>query len=62
MSVGDSGTSKSSGNVEHEVAKFTLSLGEREIITLTLSQRERAILLFPSPEVLRRRSRVMTVI
>jgi hypothetical protein len=40
MTVHDSGTVKSSGNVEHETAKFTLSLGERErvreIMTLTL--------------------------
>jgi hypothetical protein len=40
MTVRDSGTSKSSGKIEHETAKFTLSLGERErvreIMTLTL--------------------------
>jgi hypothetical protein len=40
MTVRDSGTSKSPGNVEHEPAKFALSLRERErvreIMTLTL--------------------------
>jgi hypothetical protein len=38
MTVRDSGTAKSSENIEHETAKFTLSLGERvrEIMALSL--------------------------
>jgi hypothetical protein len=45
MTVRDSGTAKSSGNIEHETAKFTLSLGERERVREIV-----ALSLHPLPE------------